>query len=160
MQTIQGWLATADGFSISGGEPFDQASALKMLLREIRNRHPGDVLVYSGYPVESLPLPDFDGLIDALISDPLDIDADQTLPLRGSDNQRLHLLTSLGQRKFSDALLPRTDQNHALDIMFDDRTGEVFMAGIPRRGDLLRLRDALQAGGHLVATTEDERQSR
>jgi anaerobic ribonucleoside-triphosphate reductase activating protein len=72
---------------------------------------------------------------------------------------RLHLLTSLGERKFSDALRPRPHENNALDIMFDDRTGEIFMVGIPRRGDLVRLKDALEAEGHLVTTTEDARRS-
>ena len=40
--------------------------------------------------------------------------------------------------------------------MFDDETGEVFMAGIPRRGDLQRLRRiSLPKTATRIATTED-----
>lgn len=69
------------------------------------------------------------------------------MALRGSDNQRLNLLTPLGRTRLGDyeRLLITTDK--ALDLMFDE-TGSVWMAGIPRRGDLLRLRDLLQDQGH------------
>ena len=57
--------------------------------------HAGDVLVYSGYSLESLVpcLERFEHLIDALITDPFRNDVPQTLALRGSDNQRLVTLT-------------------------------------------------------------------
>lgn len=156
LEAIAGWLPGASGFTISGGEPFDQPSALRVLLSELRARHPGDVLVYSGHPVERLPMPDFEGLIDALISDPLDLDHEQSLPLRGSDNQRLHLLTPMGRKRFGHANSPATQQN-GLDVMFDHRNGDVFLAGIPRRGDLNRLREILEAAGHRAGVTEDRR---
>jgi anaerobic ribonucleoside-triphosphate reductase activating protein len=148
-----GWLSEADGVTISGGEPFDQPTALKALLVGIRAEFAGDVLVYSGHSLEELPLAEFQGLIDTLISDPLDIRAPQTLPWRGSDNQRLTHLTALGQARFEAHPRPKA----GLDVMFDDATGAVFMAGIPRRGDLRRLQAILERAGHAATVSEDKR---
>lgn len=157
LETIQPWLSMADGFTISGGEPFDQPMALKVLLEALRASHGGDILVYSGHPFEALPLVEFEGLIDALITDPLVLSASQELPLRGSDNQRLHLLTALGRDKLGYARVPQARQ-HTLDVMFDDASGDVFLAGIPRRGDLIRLQAMLRQAGHQAGITEDRHQ--
>lgn len=42
-----------DGFTITGGEPMNQAEALQSLLPELRKINP-DILVYSGYTLEEL----------------------------------------------------------------------------------------------------------
>lgn len=157
VEAILPWLNTADGFTISGGEPFDQPDALKSLLKSVRAVHRGDILVYSGHPVEVLPLQEFEGLFDALISDPLVLAAKQTLPLRGSDNQRLHIASELGRLRFSD-LAWHVGLANTLDVMFDDATGDVFLAGIPQRGDLARLQKLLELGGHKAGITEDRQQ--
>jgi anaerobic ribonucleoside-triphosphate reductase activating protein len=153
------WLEQADGVTVSGGEPFDQTDALRDLLARIRRIHQGDILVYSGYPVEALApkLESFHGLIDALIADPFETDTPQTLALRGSDNQRLLTFTPVGEARFRsfDRAISRSDRR--LDVMFDDATGQVWFAGIPGRGDLGRLAGLLSANGHHVATTEDKR---
>ena len=114
-----------------------------------------DILVYSGYAFERLerPLAVLEGLIDALITDPFVLDAPQTLPIRGSDNQRLHRLTALGRSRFADYDEPGLEGG-AFDVMFDD-DGTVWLAGIPRRGDFERLRAQLGRLGHHVMTTED-----
>lgn len=153
---LEPWLQEADGITISGGEPFDQADALRLLLTALRGHHAGDILVYSGYPLEALPLESVEGLVDVLIVDPFDAESGQSLALRGSDNQRLIPLTALGRSRYGrDVLVDgRAD---TLEIMFDDETGEVFLAGIPRRGDLRRLARILAESGHRVATTEDVR---
>jgi anaerobic ribonucleoside-triphosphate reductase activating protein len=155
------WLASADGITISGGEPFDQRDALGVLLGELRARHAGDILVYSGYSYESLGpwLQSNRGLIDALITEPYDEHESQTLALRGSDNQRLHLLTDLGGQRFAtvDQLVEPKDRR--LDVMFDEE-GAVWFAGIPTRDDLRRFRSTLEAAGHdvaLSAVISDER---
>lgn len=157
LETIAPWMSAAKGFTISGGEPFDQPAALKVLLEALRARHTGDILVYSGHPFEALPVAEFAGLIDALITDPLLLSASQDLPLRGSDNQRLHLLTPLGHDRFSYARVPQGRQ-HTLDVMFDDASGDVFLVGIPQRGDLIRLQAILEGAGHQAGITEDRRQ--
>src|SRR5262249_5553706 len=154
------WLAQAEGITISGGEPFDQADALGALLLGLRERTAADILVYSGYSLEALAprLAVFEGLIDALITDPFLLDAPQTLPIRGSDNQRLHGLSELGRSRFAGYDDPASGKV-AFDVMFDD-DGTVWLAGIPRRGDFVRLRAQLQGLGHQVMTTEDASQRR
>jgi len=149
LEQITPWLHEADGITISGGEPFDQFDALRSLLESLRQRSDLDILVYSGYSLEQLDEPLFqaNGLIDALISDP-DIEAlGQTMALRGSDNQRLSLLTPLGRARLGRYERQLEPADKALDLMFDE-SGSVWMAGIPRRGDLLRLRDLLHEQGH------------
>jgi len=156
---IRHWLKRADGVTISGGEPFDQIDALRELLMNIRGAHTGDILVYSGYSVESLleRLKDFEGLIDALIADPFEIDTTQSLVLRGSDNQRLLTFTPLGKERFRGFNRAANPCDRSLDVMFDDTTGEVWFAGIPGRGDFGRLAGLLSVRGHKVTTTEDKR---
>ncbi|MGO3126924.1 MAG: 4Fe-4S single cluster domain-containing protein [Luteimonas sp.] len=154
IESITPALDTADGVTISGGEPFDQPEALIALLQALRARHAGDILVYSGHPMERLAplLARAENLIDALICDPYDQAAPQSLPLRGSDNQRLHLLTARGHACFAAFDAARPDDHKVLDVMFDD-DGTVWMAGIPRRGDLQQLQALLQAQGHRVQTS-------
>jgi anaerobic ribonucleoside-triphosphate reductase activating protein len=149
--TVAPWLRQADGLTVSGGEPFDQPAALEALLRQLRPRLAGDVLLFSGYPYERL-LPDLDrlsSLIDAIVTDPFDARSQQTLSLRGSDNQRLYRLTALGRSRYADEAL-RTPR---LDVMVDD-DGTVWLAGIPRRHDLKRLKALLGAAGLECSTTE------
>src|SRR5690606_8298937 len=119
-------------------------------------RTEGDVLVYSGYPIEALHdhLRRVDGLIDALISDPFEQQVPQTRALRGSDNQRLHLLTDKGRARFAEFERELSPSDRALDLMFDDN-GVIWLAGIPRRDDMNRLQDLLKAQGHHVITTAD-----
>ncbi|NZA25434.1 radical SAM protein [Luteimonas sp. SJ-92] len=155
VEDIGPWLAEADGVTISGGEPFEQADALERLLRRLRARTDVDILVYSGYGHAHLQplLARMPGLIDALISGPYLRDEAQSLPLRGSDNQRLHRLTPLGERRFAAFDTPQSGGTPALDLMFD-ASGTVWMAGIPRRDDLQRLREALRSAGHRAGTSQ------
>lgn len=154
LEQVAPWLDQADGVTISGGEPFDQFDALLQMLVGLRQRTAADILVYSGHPLETLQpmLDQARDLIDAVISDPYLEQADQSLALRGSDNQRLTLLTALGRSRLADLERASTPADKALDLMFD-ATGTVWMAGIPRRGDLLRLRELLRAQGHQVQTS-------
>lgn len=154
LDDLQPWLAQAEGITLSGGEPFDQPEALLALLRALRERTAVDILVYSGHSLERLQplLEQAEGLLDALICDPFEQQQAQTLVLRGSDNQRLILLTELGRQRLSSYQRPLHQDERALDVMFDD-DGSVWMAGIPRRDDLLRLRDLLHAQGHQLQTS-------
>jgi len=153
---ISGWLETADGVTISGGEPFDQPEALESLLRSVRKRTDADILVFSGYEMPILAdllgrMPD---LIDALVSGRYRPELGRGKALRGSANQDLHLLTPLGQGRFGPLLeQPAEDR---LDLLIED-DGSVFFAGIPAPGDFHRLRRSLEATGHVFRTTEDTR---
>lgn len=158
MSKIDHLLADTDGVTISGGEPFEQFAALGMLLRGIRQKlSPGkDILVYSGYTISELAgrMMQIEGLIDALISGPYVADALQTRPLMGSDNQELHLLTTLGRTNFEQFLRGREGTDDKFDLLMDD-DGTAWMAGIPKRGDFEKLRTALADRGVTFQTTED-----
>jgi anaerobic ribonucleoside-triphosphate reductase activating protein len=120
-----------------------------VLLRALRRRWDKNVLVFTGHPIELLGdfLTEATGLIDALVSDPFELSTPQTKTLRGSDNQRLHLLTQLGESLFAKYERPITIHDKQLDIMFDDE-GTAWLAGIPFRDDMYRLQELLSSQGH------------
>jgi anaerobic ribonucleoside-triphosphate reductase activating protein len=143
--TTQQWMSDAQGITISGGEPFDQPDALRVLLQSLSRISGVDVLVYSGYSFDALTewLDANSGLIDVLISGPYQERFPQTFALRGSDNQALHFLTELGRERFSS--FDRTIQPHdrKFDVMFDD--SGVWIAGIPHRDDFRRFKRILKS---------------
>ena len=155
-ETIEPWLHDADGLTVSGGEPFEQPDALEKLLRFVRRTCRGDVLVYSGQSWEALA-PEIDrycGLIDVLVTDPFDASAGQSLTLRGSDNQRMIVLTDLGRERYTALLDARVDPSvRTLDMIVDEE-GNAWLAGIPRLGDMPRLRALLEAQGFSAALTQ------
>jgi anaerobic ribonucleoside-triphosphate reductase activating protein len=155
LDSIDPWLSECEGVTISGGEPFDQLPGLESLLRELRKRFDTNVLVFSGYPYEILleSQTSWDGLIDALVSDPFIETIEQSKALRGSDNQRLHCLTPLGVALFLEYEHSPIEADKNLDIMFDHE-GTVWLAGIPTRGDMTKLRALLIEEGHSAHTTE------
>lgn len=149
------WLKDADGVTISGGEPFDQTDALRALLESLRAATRKDILVYSGYAWERIQptISAWGGLIDVVISEPFDSKAGQTLLWRGSDNQRMHLLTPLGESIYREMVnAKRSTAPRALDIFIQD--GEVWMAGIPNPGDLKAIQSKLAQAGYFSKTSE------
>jgi anaerobic ribonucleoside-triphosphate reductase activating protein len=146
--------ATADGLTVSGGEPFDQPDALAALLAAWRAISETSILVFTGYERDQVAhwLIRHPGLIDALMTGPFRSDLPQTRALRGSDNQRLHLLTELGEG-FAGFERAAQAEDLRLDAMFDDH-GQLWMAGIPARGDLSRLRRILAGQGHHIETSD------
>lgn len=158
LQSMEPHLREADGLTVSGGEPFEQLPALTALLRGWRARHAGDVLAYSGQPLEDLApaLAKLTGFLDVVIADPFVAGEGDRLALRGSDNQRMVPLSALGRRRFGH-LIKAPSKDRTLDVIFDERSGDAFMAGIPRRGDLARLREILKARGNQAAITQDRR---
>ncbi|WP_374445868.1 4Fe-4S single cluster domain-containing protein [Providencia sp.] len=144
IEQIQEWFPFADGITISGGEPFEQPDALFTLLQETKRQFQGDTLVYSGYEWEVIEgrANQMNPYIDALISEPFNVEMPQTLMLRGSDNQRLHLLTPLGKALFKQYQRVAMPEDKRLDLAFDEQ-GRLFLAGIPERDDMLRLSQLL-----------------
>ncbi|MGG4662272.1 4Fe-4S single cluster domain-containing protein [Providencia vermicola] len=138
------WYPVADGITISGGEPFEQPDALFELIREIKQQFQGDILVYSGYEWDVIEdrVKRMNPYIDALISEPFKVEIPQTLMLRGSDNQQLHLLTPLGKTLFKQYQRVTTPEDKKLDLAFDEQ-GRLFLAGIPERDDMSRLSQLL-----------------
>jgi anaerobic ribonucleoside-triphosphate reductase activating protein len=148
------WLTEADGVTISGGEPFDQPNGLLALLAGLRERFKGDVLVYSGYEFEVLQAHHGAALafVDALISEPFDEAQPTVAPLRGSANQRLHLLSAIGAERFAGLDTAERKGPAVLDLVANP-DGSVWMAGVPRRGDLKRLMHMLADQGITLATS-------
>ena len=155
VEALLPWLPDAEGITVSGGEPFDQPQALTVLLKELRQLRPVDILVYSGYPFDALStwLRENPGLIDVLISEPYEERAAQTLALRGSDNQRIHFLTELGSSRFGSFDRSALPDDRRFDVMFDT-DGTVWLAGIPARDDIRRLGEAMRSLGHKVVFSE------
>lgn len=144
----------AEGLTVSGGEPLDQGDALAEILAAWRGMSSRSVLVFTGRKwgeaqawIELHP-----HLIDAIVTEPFRSDLPQTLALRGSDNQELHLLSQLGE-EFRVYDRPADASDRRLDVMFDE-AGDAWFAGIPGRGDIARLRRALADAGHRSTTSE------
>lgn len=154
VRSISPWLTQSDGVTISGGEPFDQPSALHALLVAL-SAFDKDVLVFTGYSAERAQqmMHGWDGLIDGLVSDPFEHHVPQTKPLRGSDNQRLNLLTPRGIARFASFERSLTPEDRQLDLLIDE-DGTAWLAGIPRPGDLQALQAWLVAEGHRATTSE------
>lgn len=156
---IAGWAEAADGLTVSGGEPFDQPEALTALLEAWRRLSRAPVLVFTGYALREIeaPLGTMAGSIDALVTGRFRSDLPQTLALRGSDNQALHILSEAGEA-FRSFERRRTDADRRLDVQFE-LDGGVWFAGIPERGDLARLRRTLAAAGHRLVTSDRAEQA-
>ena len=151
----RGWLAQADGITVSGGEPFDQPEALTGLLDRLRAETRGDILVYSGYSHESLSKR-FPGVIrklDVLITEPYAPHAGSSLFLRGSDNQKIFLLTPLARERYpSNINTLEWGTKSGLDIMMEGDA--IWMAGIPRENEMTKLKERLERSGYRCDTSD------
>lgn len=87
-----------DGITISGGEPFLQASGLAQLIRLIRKEKTNfSVIVFTGFYREELDWNEAQDLLqvtDLLIDGPYKQEYACNLGLRGSTNQQFHFLTN------------------------------------------------------------------
>lgn len=86
-----------DGITITGGEPFQQAADLWMLISRLSNQVP-DILVYSGYRLQELyDMNDLavNGVLNnvaTLVDGAYIQELNDNSPLRGSSNQQIHIL--------------------------------------------------------------------
>jgi anaerobic ribonucleoside-triphosphate reductase activating protein len=150
-------IQACDGVTISGGEPLDQAEDMHELLRQLRAQTNEDILMFTGYSREWVEqtYPWVLEVVDVLITDPYDALRGQTKFLRGSDNQRIFLLSELASERYpQDIETQLWDGDRKLDIFIEGQ--EVFMAGIPRPGDMGRLKILLGEKG-LDCKTSDQR---
>ena len=87
-----------EGITITGGEPFQQASALAVLLNGIREKTGLSILVFSGYTrieIERMPLgSSILGVVDVLISGRFLQSLHSGRGLLGSSNQEVCFLTT------------------------------------------------------------------
>ena len=79
-----------DGFTITGGDPFEQPEDLKALLLQLR-KYSSDILVYTGYEYESIQKEygDVLSLISVLIDGKYEEEKNNASCLVGSDNQKI-----------------------------------------------------------------------
>ncbi|MCR4739474.1 MAG: radical SAM protein [Lachnospiraceae bacterium] len=112
-------LMDVDGITVSGGEPFDQAEELCELLGRIKQDR--DLLVFSGYRIEDIQkdpvMKKLLNLTDVLIDgEYIDSKNDGISALRGSVNQRIHILDQGLTGKYDEYLkLGRQIQNFTYD---------------------------------------------
>lgn len=157
VDAILHWIAgqcatdTVDGVTISGGEPSEQPAALRELALGIERLRSdgafdGDILCYTGVeaPTFHMRCPWAAAVIDAIITGPFDVTAPTALWWRGSANQQLLPLTPRGEHTYARYLTTEEDKPH---MQFTVADGQVWMVGIPRRGDLPRLEAALRERG-------------
>lgn len=173
-------LAVADGLTLSGGEPFDQAGAAAHLIEVLRCSLPElETLVYTGYTLERLrsyadgtclpprkmpksrrpsrdEVTSFLKCIDMLMDGPFNEKAPNTLQWRGSDNQRLHVLSSRANRFVGEPELPMPEQRNLHVQMLQGNRYRII--GIPRRGDLAKLRLAMATRGFVIDSDSKDTQ--
>jgi anaerobic ribonucleoside-triphosphate reductase activating protein len=142
----------AEGITISGGEPFDQPKPLARLLSGLQRwrdslTRPFDVLCYSGYRLEKLQKdhPSLLARIDGLICDPYVEGLPTQRWWRGSDNQRLVILSPLGEVRCAQYVDAPIDQPKRFQVVADGQ--RIWFVGIPQRGDLERIEEACAERG-------------
>jgi anaerobic ribonucleoside-triphosphate reductase activating protein len=147
---LEGQVGPLDGLTISGGEPFDQAESLIVLVETLRGLGwlggQRDLLTYSGYSSRKLrrAWPALFDLSDAVISEPFRQDLPR-VGLRGSSNQVLHANTELARRRYPpDAADPAPLEGAWLD-------GRILLAGVPRYGEMERFAHLLRQSGMMAA---------
>lgn len=155
---ISGLLAKADGLTISGGEPFDQAEAVLALVRLVRQRAQTEVLIYTGYTIEEIQSgpparKELLSNVDILIDGPYMEEEPDTLQWRGSDNQRVHLLSPQAQRHRDTKDLPWPEQRPLSIQMLSPSTFRLI--GIPKRGDLPKFAKLLGDRGFEVIRDDE-----
>lgn len=141
--------ARVDGVTISGGEPFDQASALAEMLLSVRawlddrGGADADILSYSGYELTELNERGQAALdvLDGVIVGPYRAGEPTDVPWCGSANQRLVALSERGAVRYAEW----SDRRHAqIDI---DADGRVWIIGVPARGVLAKVERRLADAG-------------
>lgn len=157
LQGLSAVAGQAEGLTVSGGEPFDQPEALAAILTHWRSISSSSILLFTGYEWSDV-VPWFEvnaDLVDAIMTGPFRSYLPQTLALRGSDNQTLHILSALGE---AIAVYDRPAElaDRKLDVMFDE-AGDAWFAGIPARGDLALIRRTLLRAGHRATTSDSVR---
>ena len=107
-------------------------------------------LIYTGYRLEELPALGESAVrllrqIDLLIDGPFRDDELNTLQWRGSDNQRVHLLSARAQRHAAEVSRPMPERRPLQVQMLSG--ARYRLIGIPCRGDLTAYRAAMAARG-------------
>jgi anaerobic ribonucleoside-triphosphate reductase activating protein len=103
-------------------------------------------MVYSGYPLRRLREEHRSVLdvVDAVVPEPFVEQAGEGPLWTGSANQRIVPVSPLGEERFTDDVVDAGESAPRIQMAVDD---QVWMVGIPRRGDMDRLTVALAERG-------------
>ena len=118
---------TVDGITISGGEPFLQTKELSLLI-DLLSDHADDILVYTGYRIETLKkrkklLDETEHILDsaAAIIDGVYIEEKNlSHPLKGSDNQRIFYRDEDIRKKYEDYIDAHRGKNEIQNFTSSD----------------------------------------
>jgi len=156
---LAGWVVEQqdiEGITLSGGEPMYQAEPLASLIDQITSHQDVGVVCYTGYTYEALldvGTPAQRALlerIDLLIDGPYLQSQHANLLWRGSENQRLILLTNR-YRDLINSLSVETDTSAGIQLSVSN-DGTPWYAGVPPQQYFReRFEEHLRARGvHLV----------
>ncbi|MCK5683695.1 radical SAM protein [bacterium] len=133
-----------DGITISGGEPFIQALALKELIIRLKKNGIYDIMVYSGYSYSHLrkTFPEIMGNISALVTGRFIEGLNSQYIWKGSDNQKMHILTQNGDLKKKYMEYKKTIvKKRSLQIVKNEK--KIFVVGIPDQKDTEVLKNGI-----------------
>lgn len=132
-----------DGFTITGGDPFEQPKALKELLAEIKEISE-DILIYTGYDYETISelYPETVNMAAVIIDGKYIEERNNNVILRGSDNQKIIILNE-GLKLVYDRYIAKTTN----EIQNFTTSDGVVSVGIHRPDYNKRLNDILEAKG-------------
>lgn len=121
MSEIDKIQSQIDGFTISGGEPFEQLEELCLLVTAINKNYGNDIIIYSGYTIEELHkkqdnriekiLANISVLIDGRYIEELN----DEIGLRGSSNQRIHIFNNYERYEYLNSACREIQTFHYLD---------------------------------------------
>lgn len=134
-----------DGITVSGGEPFQQADELAVVLEALDERQAlsgRDVLVFTGYTADAARRrgPDLWNRVDALVCGPYRVGQPSADWLRSSGNQELVLRTDLARSRYD-------EEPSSTGIQVGRAGPALTMAGLPRPGDLDRFQELMERRG-------------
>jgi anaerobic ribonucleoside-triphosphate reductase activating protein len=141
-----------EGVTISGGEPFLQAEALRRVLLAIKEKADYGVIVYTGFTLEELRAendPERTLLlreIDLLIDGRYVAELDDGRPYRGSSNQRLHRLSG----RYSDVFDAYYNADHGRKVEINVGVGRTTLVGVPSKSERAAWERLKDAGGSLA----------
>lgn len=131
---------TVDGFTLTGGDPLYQAEELQRLVALLKNIS-DDILVYTGYLLEELNAKQLEG-ISVLIDGEYLEDRNTNCILRGSDNQRIHILDPAHAEKYHDYLGHATNEIQNFSV-----SDGVISVGIHKPNFISELNSAVSGKG-------------
>lgn len=119
-----------DGFTITGGDPMEQADELADLLEKVKDISE-DVLLYTGYELTELASDTYKKLLDkvaVLIDGRYEEELNDDSFLRGSSNQIIHILKKRFDDKYYNYI--SNNQNEIQNFMINN---EVVSVGIHKK---------------------------